>query len=60
MSDGLRGVAIAPWTQWRNSWVSCPAVIGNVVVYSGVHHITNAYAVSAVPLLRPFVEPFFG
>ncbi|WIM66906.1 acyltransferase family protein [Corynebacterium breve] len=38
--------------------VYCPAVIGNIVVYRDMHHITNAFAVSAIPLLRPIIEPF--
>ncbi|WP_018297010.1 acyltransferase family protein [Corynebacterium lubricantis] len=37
----------------------CPAVIGNVVVYRDIHHITNAYAVSTLPMLRPYVEHYF-
>ncbi|MHA2789286.1 acyltransferase family protein [Corynebacterium sp. S7] len=40
--------------------IYCPAVIGNIVVYRDMHHITNAYAVSALPLLRPSVEEHFA
>lgn len=38
---------------------NCPVVMGNTMVYRDMHHITNAFAVSAAPLLREYVQPFF-
>lgn len=39
---------------------SCPVVIGNVMVYRDMHHISNAFADSAMPMLREAVEPFLA
>ncbi len=37
---------------------SCPVVIGNVMVYRDMHHISNAFADSAMPMLRDAIQPF--
>lgn len=36
----------------------CPVIIGNVFVYRDMHHISNAFADSAMPLLKKEIEPF--
>ena len=43
---------------WFCDEVNCPVVIGNVLVYRDMHHISNAYAESTAPLLRTAIEPF--
>ena len=34
----------------------CPTVIGNTVVYRDMHHITNAFADSAMPLFEDYIS----
>ncbi|SDZ30884.1 Peptidoglycan/LPS O-acetylase OafA/YrhL, contains acyltransferase and SGNH-hydrolase domains [Amycolatopsis xylanica] len=41
-ADGLSGVRIVDMTNWLCDGTSCPAVIGNVVVYRD-NHLTNTY-----------------
>ncbi|MDY3128298.1 MAG: acyltransferase family protein [Corynebacterium sp.] len=38
----------------------CPVVIGNTMVYRDMHHISNAFADSAMPLLKPFIASFMN
>ncbi|QPK78436.1 acyltransferase [Corynebacterium lizhenjunii] len=38
----------------------CPVVIGNTAVYRDMHHISNAFADSAMPLLREYLKPFLA
>ena len=47
-------------SDWFCDEVHCPVVVGNLMVYRDMHHITNAYADSAAPLLRKEIEPFLG
>ncbi len=37
---------------------ACPVVIGNTMVYRDMHHISNAFAESAAPMLRKAIAPF--
>ncbi|MDO5031470.1 acyltransferase family protein [Corynebacterium sp.] len=48
----------APW--FCNKDGECPVVIGNVMVYRDMHHITNAFADSAMPMLREAIRPFLN
>ncbi|WP_370948544.1 acyltransferase family protein [Amycolatopsis sp. cg5] len=41
-ADGLNGVRVVDMTNWVCDSTSCPAVIGNVVVYRD-NHLTNTY-----------------
>lgn len=45
-------------SDWFCDEVNCPVVIGNTMVYRDMHHITNAFADSAMPLLREELRPF--
>lgn len=36
----------------------CPTVIGNVMVYRDMHHISNAFADSAMPLFEDYIRAF--
>ena len=38
----------------------CPVVIGNTMVYRDMHHISNAYAESAMPLLRDYISRYMS
>lgn len=45
-------------SNWFCDDTQCPVIIGNVFVYRDMHHISNAFADSAMPLLRQYIEPF--
>lgn len=45
-------------SDWFCEETNCPVIIGNVFVYRDMHHISNAYADSAMPLLREYIHPF--
>lgn len=44
-------------SDWFCNADECPAVIGNVTAYRDQNHISNAYALSAAPLLWEHLEP---
>ena len=47
-------------SSWFCDDTHCPVVIGNVLVYRDMHHISNAFADSAIPLLREYIAPFMA
>ncbi|MGV0326178.1 acyltransferase family protein [Corynebacterium confusum] len=47
-------------SDWYCDADKCPVVIGNVMVYRDMHHISNAYAMSMKPLLEDLITPFLA
>ncbi len=45
-------------SDWFCDAEHCPVIIGNTMVYRDMHHITNAFADSTMPLLRDYIQPF--
>lgn len=45
-------------SNWFCDAENCPVVLGNVMVYRDMHHISNAFADSTMPLLREYIQPF--
>ncbi|VEH79897.1 lipopolysaccharide biosynthesis acyltransferase, m [Corynebacterium kutscheri] len=43
---------------WFCTKESCPAIIGNIVVYRDQNHISNAFAASTAPLIWRHLRPF--
>lgn len=43
---------------WFCDPINCPVILGNIMVYRDMHHISNAFADSAMPLLRREIQPF--
>lgn len=43
---------------WFCTDSTCPAFVGNIPVYRDQNHISNAYAVSAAPLIWEILEPY--
>lgn len=54
----MLAIDTAPW--FCNSDGDCPAIIGNIMVYRDMHHISNAYADSTMPLLRDILRPILA
>lgn len=52
---GMKAVDTADWFCDQRR---CEVVIGNIAVYRDMHHISNAYAKSAQPLLEPIIKPY--
>lgn len=52
---GMEAVDTADWFCDRRR---CDVVIGNIAVYRDMHHISNAYAKSAQPLLEPIIKRY--
>jgi hypothetical protein len=55
LSDPPTNVAFVDLTRFFCDDTTCPAVIGNVVVYADRHHMTEAYATTLVPVLGPYL-----
>lgn len=47
-------------SDWFCEETDCPVVIGNVLAYRDMHHISNAFADSAMPLLEKEIAPFLA
>ncbi|MGP5160899.1 acyltransferase family protein [Corynebacterium casei] len=45
-------------SNWFCDAVWCPNVIGNTMVYRDMHHISNAFADSAMPLFEDYIRAF--
>ncbi|APT92298.1 acetyltransferase [Corynebacterium phocae] len=45
-------------SDWFCDSTHCPVIVGNVFVYRDMHHISNAFSDSAMPLLRSYIQPF--
>ena len=52
---GMESVDTADWFCGPRR---CEVVIGNIAVYRDMHHISNAYAKSAQPLLEPIIKRY--
>ncbi|WP_339018670.1 acyltransferase family protein [Corynebacterium simulans] len=56
--DNMLSLDTSSWFCDKNG--NCPVVIGNTMVYRDMHHISNAFAESAMPMLREAIEPFLA
>lgn len=56
--ENMLSLDTAPWFCDANG--DCPVVIGNTMVYRDMHHITNAFADSAIPMIREALTPFLN
>ena len=54
--QNMLSIDTAPWFCDANG--DCPVIIGNTMVYRDMHHITNAFAESAMPMIREALKPF--
>jgi peptidoglycan/LPS O-acetylase OafA/YrhL len=52
-----RGVTTIDPTPWFCTTTGCPVIVGNVLVYRDVSHITATYARLLAPLLSPYLTP---
>jgi hypothetical protein len=52
-----RGVTTIDPTSWFCTATVCPVIVGNVLVYRDVSHITATYARLLAPLLSPYLTP---
>jgi peptidoglycan/LPS O-acetylase OafA/YrhL len=52
-----RGVTTIDPTPWFCTATACPVIVGNVLVYRDVSHITATYARLLAPLLGPYLKP---
>ena len=51
------GIAVADPVDWLCSPTSCPAIVGNTLVYRDNSHMTNTYSTQLGPLLGPWFDP---
>jgi hypothetical protein len=51
------GVTVIDPTPWFCTSSSCPVIVGNVLVYRDVSHLTATYARLLAPLLGPYLRP---
>lgn len=56
--QNMLSIDTAPWFCDANG--DCPVIIGNTMVYRDMHHITNAFAESAMPMIREALKPFLN
>ncbi|AKE39439.1 Putative acyltransferase [Corynebacterium camporealensis] len=54
--ENMLAIDTAPW--FCNAEGECPVVIGNIMAYRDMHHISNALADSAKPLIADAMRPF--
>ena len=47
-------------SNWFCDALWCPTVIGNTMVYRDMHHITNAFADSTMPLFEDYISAFMA
>ncbi len=47
-------------SDWFCEDVNCPVVIGNILAYRDMHHISNAFADSTMPLLEKEIAPYLA
>jgi peptidoglycan/LPS O-acetylase OafA/YrhL len=52
-----RGVTTIDPTPWFCTATVCPVIVGNVLVYRDVSHVTATYARLLAPLLSPYLTP---
>jgi hypothetical protein len=55
-AKSAKGVVMADMTDAICSSERCEPVVGNVLVYRDVHHLTSTYAASLAPFLDRFIE----
>jgi peptidoglycan/LPS O-acetylase OafA/YrhL len=51
-----RGVTVIDPTSWFCTTSSCPVIVGNVLVYRDISHVTATYARLLAPLLSPYLR----
>jgi hypothetical protein len=52
-----RGVTTIDPAPWFCAATTCPVIVGNVLVYRDVSHVTATYARLLAPLLGPYLKP---